>query len=139
GCAANDPANAGLDHPYVGDLVVTLQSPDGRAVKVINRMNSGFNYGQNFCEVTLDDAAPGASIGSATGEQAPFTCAWRPDEALAAMKGGKANGVWQLQANDWMQSKTGHIDRFSLIVQTQSCSAAAPPASGTPTQGFDVD
>jgi len=141
GCAANAPENAGIDHSYVGDLVVTLQSPDGRAVKVINRMNSGFNYGQNFCEVTLDDAATGASIGSATGEQAPFTGAWRPDEALATMKGGNANGVWQLQANDWMQSKTGHINRFSLIVQTQSCGAgsAPPPSGGTATQSFDVD
>jgi len=29
GCSGNDPAFAGIDHQYVGDLAVSLKAPDG--------------------------------------------------------------------------------------------------------------
>ena len=141
GCAANSPANAGLDHPYVGDLVVSLKGPDGTVVKLINRMNGGFNDGQNFCNLTLDDAGGGA-IGDAGSDVAPFSGTYRPASPLAAFQGKGANGYWELQAADYVQNKTGHINRFSLIVSGSTCGGAGTATAQSlskPSLSLDVD
>jgi hypothetical protein len=87
--------------------------------------------------VTLDDAATGGGIADVTGDMAPFSGTYRPDEPLSGFRGGNANGVWQLQVNDWQQSKTGRINRFSLVVSPSTCGTAA--GSTPPAQSLDVD
>jgi len=145
GCSGNDPAFAGIDHQYVGDLAVSLKAPDGTIVKLVNRMNGGFNDGQNFCNLTLDDAAVTDTIDATTGDMAPFTGTFRPDSPLAAFKGKSANGTWELQANDYVQNKTGHINRFSVIVSPQTCGtgttsgSSTAQSSGSVNSSFDVD
>jgi hypothetical protein len=138
GCTVNDAASAGIDHEYVGDLVVTLKAPDGTLVRVVNRMNSGFNDGQNFCNLTLDDSAVNA-IGDAAGSMAPFTGSFRPDASLSGLNGRNPNGLWELQANDFVQSKTGHINRFSLIVTPQTCGSVSPPPSPPANVSLSLD
>jgi len=137
-CAGNDPANAGIDHPYVGDLSVALQAPDGKRVTVIGRDNININWGANYCDVTLDDAATGGGISDVTGDMAPFSGTYAPDEPLSAFRGGNANGVWQLQVNDWQQTKTGRINRFSLVVSPSTCGTASA-GSMPPAPSLDID
>ncbi len=44
----------GLNHTFVNDLVIALQSPDGTVVTVINRTDGGDN---NFCRQSLTTRA----------------------------------------------------------------------------------
>jgi hypothetical protein len=97
---------------------------------------------QNFCNLTLDDAAAADTIGNTTGDMAPFTGTFRPDSPLAAFQGKDANGYWELQASDYVQNKTGHINRFSVIVSPQSCSSGGTTSAQSmsrPGSSLDID
>ncbi len=120
-CSPNSAGNAGLDHPYVGDLVVALRAPDGTLVNVINRMGGGGNDGRNFCNTVLDDLSPGNPIGTSTPQQAPFAGSFKPDSPLAAFRGRNANGTWSLVATDYVVSEAGSINDFTLEVAPQTC------------------
>jgi uncharacterized repeat protein (TIGR01451 family) len=124
-CSPNNAANAGIDHSYVGDLVIGLRAPDGTLVQVINRMGGGGNYGQNLCGTLLDDLANGPAIGAAASATAPFSGSFRPDAPLATFLGHPANGTWQLQATDYLPAGTGHINSFSIEVSPQACTTVA--------------
>ena len=56
----------GLDHTYVWDLIARLTSPTSTAVTVMSQPGGASNSGNNFCQTTLDDAAPSqATLGPA--------------------------------------------------------------------------
>ena len=91
----------GLDHSWVGDLVVRLVAPDATSMTLVNRMGAINNSGNNFCQTTLDDASAGVVIDTLTSGSAPFTGSFKPSTPLASFIGKVGNGTWQLQANDW--------------------------------------
>ena len=57
----------GLDHTWVGDIVINLVAPDGTIVPVATRMNVGSNAGHNFCQTVLNDSSAGPIIDTVTG------------------------------------------------------------------------
>src|SRR5262249_27542376 len=107
----------GLDHTFVGDLVITLTSPHGTTVTLINRLTDGAgdNSGNNFCQTVLDDGAS-ASIQSQSTGAAPFTGTFTPANSLAAFNGENPNGTWTLAVQDRAFLDTGSVRAFSLIV-----------------------
>lgn len=98
-----------ITHSWVGDLVVRLESPQGKVVKLINGVGADAN---NFDQVILDDAAP-----TAIGEGfAPFTGPYRPSEPLTAFVGDNMNGTWKLHVADEFAVDVGTLNSWSLDI-----------------------
>jgi subtilisin-like proprotein convertase family protein len=122
-CTTNAGATTvGLDHTWVGDLVVTLKSPAGTVVTLINQAGGVNNSGHNFCNTLLDDESTGGSIQSVTAAQAPYAASFKPAAALSAFDGQDANGAWTLHVEDRGPADTGSVRNFSLIITPTACS-----------------
>jgi subtilisin-like proprotein convertase family protein len=109
----------GIDHTFVQDLLITLQSPAGTRVAVISFVDTS---GNNFCQVVLDDAAA-VSIQTVAASAAPFTGTWRPNAPLSAFAGEDANGNWTLFVQDFAAQDTGSIRAWTINITDKS---AAP-------------
>src|SRR5262249_12688909 len=96
----------GLDHTFINDLQVTLISPAGTQVKLIDNTDGS---GNNFCQTTLDDESAGPGIQSVASSQAPFTGSFKPANPLSAFDGETPNGTWQLKVQDFFAEDTGNI------------------------------
>lgn len=125
----------GLDHSWVGDLVVTLTSPQGTTVTLLSRPGGpGFgSNGLNFCNTLFDDEGGIKSIQNIVPSDSPHTGTFRPAAPLAAFRGENPNGVWVLNVSDREGGDTGNVRAFSLIVtgptSCQSGSDATPPTT----------
>ncbi len=125
-CTADAGATTvGLDHTWVGDLVVQLTSPRGTTVTLINTPGDGGNSGNNFCNTLLDDQAttPIQKIEDFGVPPAgpPYTGSFKPASPLAAFKGENPNGTWLLHVADGVSSDSGSVRAFSLIVSGAQC------------------
>lgn len=96
-----------LEHTFVGDLRIFLTSPDGTESIIFNRRGSS---GDNLTNTLFDDeAATAISAGSA-----PFSGAFRPDQALNRFDGKNANGTWTLRIVDTTSLNAGQLLSWSL-------------------------
>jgi subtilisin-like proprotein convertase family protein len=116
----------GLDHAFVGDLTLTLVSPQGTRVRLMNRPGGVFNGGRNFCGTLLDDEslAPWVQTIFPSGPQplgAPYAGTLKPSLPLAAFKGEGANGVWVLNVTDSFSEDVGSVRSFSLVLTPAVC------------------
>lgn len=132
----------GIDHTFVNDLEIKLTSPGGTTVKLIDNTDGS---GNNFCQVLLDDDAPGApSIQTAVTANAPFTGTWKPANPLSAFDGQDPNGNWTLSVQDFFSSDTGNIRAWSIIIDAINpldparCDLAPPPGAIVGTAGQDT-
>jgi hypothetical protein len=110
----------GIDHSWVGDLILSLRSPSGRSVTVISEAGGPFNSGNNFCQTILDDEAA-SSITGVNLNQAPFTGAFRPFQPLSGFNGEPADGTWILHAQDLVSADSGSVRAFSIDVAAFTC------------------
>ena len=110
----------GIDHSFVSDLKITLRSPSGTPVLVINHTGGS---GVNFCQTVLDDASGGISIQQVGAADAPFSGSFVPNAPLSALSAEPANGNWTLEAQDYFIFDTGTIRAFSLIITPAVCDA----------------
>jgi subtilisin-like proprotein convertase family protein len=117
---ATGATTVGLDHSWVGDLVVTLTSPAGTTVKLMDRPGGAGNSGNNLCGTVLSDGAP-SSIQTIAISQAPYTGSFKPASPLAAFRGESANGTWVLNASDLVPTDTGSVRAFTLLVTGFAC------------------
>ena len=126
GCSAGiGDTNVGLDHTWVGDLVVKLTSPAGTAVTMASRPGGTGNDGNNFCDTVLDDAG-GAAIQAITSAGAPYTGTYSPNSPLSAFNGEDPNGTWVLNVSDNAGFDTGSIRRFSIAITPTIFSCCIP-------------
>ena len=118
----------GIDHSYVSDLKLTLTSPAGTTVTLMNAAGAD---GRNLCQTVFSDAAA-TSIQSQTAAAAPFTGTFQPVEPLGAFVGENPHGTWILKAVDNSSTDSGSIRAFSLQITGTSCTppAVAPVAVG---------
>ena len=110
----------GLDHSWVGDLILTLTSPSGTRVTLANRPGGTGNSGNNFCQTVLDDSGA-SSIQSITSAGAPFTGTFSPASPLAAFNGEDPNGTWTLNVSDNAFIDTGSVRAFTLSMDGFVC------------------
>ena len=108
-------ASAGLDHTWVGDLIVKLTSPAGTTVTLMSRPGGIGNSGNNFCDTVLDDAGL-TSIQAIVPAGAPFSGTFAPNSPLSAFDGQDPNGTWVLNVSDNQGADTGSVRRFSLAI-----------------------
>lgn len=123
GSACSDATQVGLQHAYVGDLRLVLQSPSGTRVMLMDRPGGGTfgAAGRNFCGTVLDDESGGPSIqtiqASGSGQLAPpYSGRFVPAEKLSKFYGENANGTWKLYAYDLQSPDAGLLRAASLQI-----------------------
>jgi hypothetical protein len=117
GCtAAPGATTVGLTHTWVGDLVVTLTSPQNTTVTLMNRPGGANNAGDNICQTLLDDEGGAQSIQTVAAAGAPYSATFRPAGALAAFRGQNPNGTWVLRVSDAAAQDVGAIRAFTLTL-----------------------
>jgi hypothetical protein len=114
-----------IEHPYIGDLDVWLQSPALNRVQLMAR--DPFNDSQNVTNARFDDEAERPF----TAGQAPYTGTWRPVHPLSALIGDSTrvirNGVpqtiWWLVVYDGSPLDEGRVTGMTLHVAAPLTSA----------------
>jgi len=125
-----------IDHPWVGDLVVSLASPDGSTVLLLDRPGipgpGGIGTfpgpfgcgGSDVAAVFSDDGpVPAESVCSPTGGPV-IAGAVSPSEQLALFAGADASGTWVLTVSDRSSYDAGVLRSVCLnITLSQACAA----------------
>ncbi|MFT6099243.1 MAG: subtilisin-like proprotein convertase family protein [Arenicella sp.] len=92
-----------INHTYVGDLIVTLTSPAGTTITLIDRPGvPATTFGCSFdnLDLTLDDAA-GTSVETQCNTSTPaINGTHQPTGSLAAFNGQLVSGTWVLSVTD---------------------------------------
>lgn len=129
-------------HTWRGDIQVTLQSPSGTRVQLVNG-DVNLIGGDNL-NVLLDDSASqfvntDAANGNHTTTAPPFQNTFKPNAALSAFNGSTAAGTWQLELCDlFAAADDGTFLRADLYITVPSfadLSLAMASSSATPTYG----
>lgn len=113
--------NVEIDHTYIGDLSITLTSPDGVTVTLLDRVGvPGSNNGcpNDNLNLTFDDMA------ASTYDELENTCGngalaaegtFQPAELLAGFNGEAPNGEWTLTVNDNAGADGGALTGWAII------------------------
>lgn len=111
-----------LEHPAVGELVGTLQSPSGKFAFLFAQVGGS---GANF-EGTIftDDAPTSIQEGSA-----PFAGAFRPRDSFSRFVGENAQGLWTLRISDLGPQNTGQLLAWTL--KLNECTEGEGTTEGT--------
>lgn len=96
-----------LTHTYDSDLQITLTSPSGKTITLVNRRGGS---GDNFNSTLFDDEA----TRSITSGSAPFSGSYRPESALSAYDTLSGLGTWTLTISDLATRDTGTLRGWSL-------------------------
>ena len=107
-----------ITHTWVGDLKITLTSPAGTTVSLLDQPGvpaSTFGCGDDNMAVTFSDAA---SVNPET--TCPATTPWLsgpvlPASPLSAFDGESTMGTWTLNVSDNAGGDTGSITNWTLI------------------------
>lgn len=97
GTAASVSVSLSIDHPDPTQLVVTLTSPDGTSVLLMNRSGTA-----------------GHAVREVFGKTA------QPIEPLSAFVGRAVSGVWRLKVLDTVPGGAGRLVSWSLAIEPQA-------------------
>lgn len=104
-----------ITHPWIDDVILVLQSPNGDFVELFRRRGGS---GDNLVNTVFDDSAA-ASISTGA---APFTGSFRPEQPLSLFNGqtpAAANGDWLLYVFDAFPGEDeGVLVNWSLEIST---------------------
>ncbi|HQY66301.1 MAG TPA: M36 family metallopeptidase [Pyrinomonadaceae bacterium] len=116
----------GLDHSWVGDVIVKLTSPGGTTVAIFDRPGvpaSTFGCSNNnLFQLTLNDDGGLPSIETAANPGPTCTTGlgfptgnFSPNNPMGAFDGQNANGNWTINVSDNGGGDTGSVRAFSMI------------------------
>jgi PKD repeat protein/subtilisin-like proprotein convertase family protein len=106
-----------IQHTWINDIQLTLVSPAGTAVKILDSTCSQ----ENDLSLSFDDDAPN--------NYGDWPCpptdglTYTPFESLAAFNGENAGGTWTLLVDDIYDQDGGSLDAWNIDV----CYLGAPP------------
>jgi subtilisin-like proprotein convertase family protein len=98
-----------ISHTWINDLIVTLISPSGTQVQLINRACNP-NQGDENAVAIFDDNG----IVLICGENPAISGTIIPTQPLAALNGQNAQGEWTLRVQDTFNQDGGSINSWSL-------------------------
>ena len=99
-----------IDHTYVGDLVVSLRSPSGTSVTLLNRPSCG----DNDMDVTFDDSSSVQLADHCAGTTPWYSGTAHPAQNLAAFNGQSSAGTWTLTVQDLAGGDSGILVDWGL-------------------------
>ena len=120
--------NLDITHTWVGDLDVTLTSPAGTVVRLMELSNS-VDCDDNDVSVTYDDAAAvtaAAVAADCDGSSPAISGPIQPLDPLAAFNGENTVGVWTLNVEDNVGGDTGTVDAWSISFLPETTDPNAP-------------
>jgi subtilisin-like proprotein convertase family protein len=133
--------SSGLDHTWVGDVVLTLTSPQGTPVTLINLIDSGGVNGNcsvdNFFNTILDDEAGGGVIVD-NNCLAGMTGTFRPAAPLSLFDGENPNGTWTVNVADVATGDTGTLRAFALVLTSYSCCSSSRRWTGVTSTDWNT-
>ena len=133
-----------LDHTSDADLQMSIVSPDGTSILLVNNRgaaNDNFGNGTNDCSgnPTIFNDSAASPITSGT---APFVGNFRPEVPLTGLIGASMAGTWNLHIVDTVAGNTGTVGcvQLEIVRQPFECCVAgaatptpSPTATPTPT------
>ena len=126
-----------IDHSWVGDLRISLTSPSGTTVVLLDRPGvpaSEVGCGNGSMQVTFDDDAVADLEDHCPGSFPWFAGDARPFEPLAGFEGESSGGEWTLTVSDNSPGDVGAMEGWELRLNPpfeglcQICAAAAGQA-----------
>jgi subtilisin-like proprotein convertase family protein len=124
-----------IDHTYVGDLRIQLQSPLGTVVTLLDRPGypaSTYGCSNDDMDVTFDDASAFNPESWCPGTTPWYVGVAMPVTPLSVLNGQSSAGTWSLIVSDNAGGDTGAITDWELIttpVLTGTCNVCT--AGGT--------
>lgn len=138
-----------MAHTYRGDLIITLVSPTGTSVTLLNQVGTS----RNHVNALLDDSAA-STVSNYTFNDTittvpPYNNTYRPSSALTAFNGENAQGTWTLQICDAAAQDSGTFYQADLYLTStptnyadlslaQSVSSTSPNGRATITYVLTV-
>ena len=116
-----------IDHPWIGDLVVSLRSPSGVITRIIDRNGQvplgfpgPFGCGGDDISMILDENATMAvdEVCSIT-ETPVLSGRLRPHESFATLLGTESNGIWFIDIQDLQSGDSGSFASAALIFEIE--------------------
>ena len=96
-----------IEHSWVGDLVLYLESPGGTLYLLSNRLgDSNDNYTQTIFDQEAFTSILEASV--------PFTGSYQPFEDISRLYGSSSFGTWKLIVKDQSVEDTGKLIEFKI-------------------------
>jgi uncharacterized repeat protein (TIGR01451 family) len=133
-----------LSHRGRSDLRITLTSPAGTSVQLMNGVGSGANN----LNVLFDDEAAAAISTHTTndapgGSPPPYSRTFRPGSPMSAFDGQNAQGTWTMVMCDFISTDTGTFTRADLYITQAPASFAdlsltKTVSNGNPSPGANV-
>lgn len=131
-----DLTDLNISHTWVGDLIITLESPSGTVVTLMDRPGipgSDFGCGNDNLLLNFDDEA-GVNydvLENSCANGAPYAIegSFEPLNALSAFNGESATGTWILSVNDTEDGDGGALEGWNLMI----CSTVIPDYSISPS------
>ncbi|MCC5943847.1 MAG: proprotein convertase P-domain-containing protein [Bernardetiaceae bacterium] len=99
GTIENISFDININHNWVGDIEVSLTSPDGTTRTLINRPDGGNCSGSNI-SATLDDGAATSVDDECAAATPTINGTFTPTQTLAAFNGEEMNGNWTITIRD---------------------------------------
>ncbi len=116
-----------IDHSWVSDLSLSLTSPEGTTVGLLDRPGlpgTLLGCSDQDMRVTFDDSAAMADLETHCAGTTPwFEGAARPLGSLASLDGESSAGTWTLAVSDGAFLDTGTVNDWQLLTE--------PPLGGT--------
>lgn len=119
-----------IDHTFVRDLIVSLRSPAGTTVILLNRPSCS----DDNMDVTFDDASGVDLSNHCDGTDPWYSGTARPYQALSAFNGQSSSGTWTLTVSDNQGGDSGTLVDWDLITTPalsgtcQTCGGSQPSA-----------
>ncbi len=98
-----------ITHTWVGDLTLTLTSPNGT---VVNLVSSRIDSGENYIETIFDDDA----INTIASGSAPYTGSFQPEGNLSDFNSEFSNGDWELKIVDSGPADVGPLNNWNIEI-----------------------
>jgi subtilisin-like proprotein convertase family protein len=108
-----------LTHSWIGDLILTLESPSGTQVTLLDRPGvpaDTVGCDDNNMDVTFDDASSVLLEDRCTGDATPwYAGTGQPVALLSAFNGESTAGTWRLSVSDNAQGDDGILDDWTIV------------------------